>query len=116
MIWLWVSALLMTMTAVIHSVAGEKMLIGPILAARQNGISTVRGRKVLRTAWHLTSAFMLTNALVVVWPNTEAGLRVVIGGFWLVGGLFSLISSRGQHVGWPTLTGSGLTALIGSWK
>jgi hypothetical protein len=114
MIWLWVSGLLMAITAVIHSVAGERMLIGPILAKGQNAIPTVRGRKVLRSAWHLTSAFMLTNALVVAWPDTAPGLKIAIGGFWLVVGLFSLISSRGQHVGWPTLTGSGLTALIGS--
>jgi predicted anti-sigma-YlaC factor YlaD len=113
--WLWVSGLMMTITAVIHSVAGEKMLIGPILAKGQSAIPTARGRKVLRSAWHLTSAFMLTNALVVIWPHSDAGLLTVIGGFWLVVGLFSLISSRGQHVGWPTLTGSGLTALIGIW-
>ena len=115
MIWLWISGLLMTVTAVIHSLAGEKALIGPILAARESGIATVRGRKVLRAAWHLTSAFMVTNALTIVWPNTDAGLRLAIGGFWLVTGLFALISSRGQHVGWPTLAGSGLTAIMGSW-
>ncbi len=113
MVWLWGSALLMAVTAIIHSVAGETRLIGPLVAPGNRAIPSGQGRKVLRSAWHLTSAFMLGNALVVIWPASPAGLIRVIGAFWLLVGLFAMISSRGKHVGWPTLSLAGLTALIG---
>lgn len=112
MSWLYLSAALMAATAAIHSVVGEKRLIGPLTAP--GSVLPGRGKRVLRVAWHLTSFYMLSNALVVVWPDSPAGLIRVIGVFWLLVGLFSLTSSRGRHVGWPTLTGAGATALIGT--
>ena len=33
---------------------------------------------------------------------------------WLALGLTSLVASRGKHVGWPVLSGAGLTAIIGA--
>jgi hypothetical protein len=114
MTWLWASAIFMVITAVIHSFAGEKRLIGPIIALGSNGIPSKQGRLVMRAAWHLTSAFMVLCAVVVAWPAAPAGLVQMVGGFWLAVGLFSLMSSRGRHVGWPTLTAAGITALLGS--
>lgn len=113
MIWLYISAILMSVTAIIHSWAGEKRLIGPILANGSKAIPTAQGRRVLRNAWHLTSAFMLTNAAVVAWPDVAAGLKTLVAAFWLMVGLFALIASRGKHVGWPSLTLAGITALVG---
>ncbi len=115
MMWFYLSAVLMTATAVIHSVAGEKRLIGPLIAKGQSAIPTEQGQKIMRSAWHLTSAFMLSNAFVIAWPDTAPSLKILIGAFWLLIGSFSLIASRGKHVGWPTLTGAGIAALIGSW-
>lgn len=114
MIWLYLSAVLMAATAMIHSVAGERKLIGPLTAPGANGTLSPGGRNVLRVAWHLTSFFMVSNALAVIWPRSPVGLIFVIGGFWLAVGLLSLVSSRGRHVGWPTLCGAGLAALIGA--
>ena len=114
MIWLWVSGVLMAVTAAIHSVAGERRLIGPLVASGSSAVPSAGSRKILRTAWHLTSLFMLSNAIVVIWPSSPSGLIRTIGGFWLLVGLFSLISSRGRHVGWPSLSGAGATALIAS--
>lgn len=113
MMWLWLSAAMMAITAVIHSVAGEKRLIGPLLA-RPGSIPNAQGRKVMRGAWHLTSLFMLSNALVMLWPGTPAQLQQVIGGFWLATGLYSLISTRGKHVGWPSLSIAGAAAIAGA--
>lgn len=112
MMWLWISAMMMATTAVIHSVAGEKRIIGPVLA--HGAIPSALGQRVMRGAWHLTSLFMLSNALVMVWPGAPTRLAFVIGVFWLMIGLFSLVSSRGKHIGWPTLTAAGVTALIGA--
>lgn len=112
MMWFWISAAMMAITAIIHSVAGEKRLIGPILA--KDAIPTKQGQRVMRAAWHLTSLFMLTNALVMVWVGAPSDLLLVIGLFWLTIGLFSLMTSRGRHVGWPTLTAAGIAAIIGT--
>ena len=113
--WFWVSALLMVATAVVHSLAGEKRLIGPLLATDSGVMANRQSRKVLRSAWHLTSLFMITNAAVVASPGVDAAVKAGIGAFWLAVGLFSLLSTRGRHVGWPWLTGAGLSAIIGSW-
>jgi len=112
--WLILSAAAMAVTAVIHSVAGEKRLIGPALANRSGIFANPQSRGVLRGAWHLTSLFMLLTAAVMVWPATDAGLKALTAGVWLAIGLYSLISTRGRHVGWPTLTIAGIAGLLGS--
>ena len=113
MIWFLASAAFMAITAAVHSKAGEDRLIKPLLAMDQGIMANGGSRRILRSAWHLTSIFMLSNALVIAWPDVDLHLKAIIGGFWLAIGLFSLISSRGKHVGWPWLSGAGLTALIG---
>jgi hypothetical protein len=114
MMWLWASGVLMAITAVIHSVAGEKRLIMPALAIGKGVLAVPFARKVLRGAWHLTSLFMLLTAAVMVWPRTDAGLKAFVAAAWLAMGLYSLISSRGKHIGWPSLALAGATGLIGS--
>ena len=112
--WLYLSAALMATTAVIHSVAGEKRLIAPALSIGKGVLAVPFARKVIRGAWHLTSLFMLLTAAVMVWPRTDAGLKQLVAASWLAMGLYSLISSRGKHLGWPSLSLAGLTGLIGS--
>ena len=73
-----------------------------------------QSRKVLRGAWHLTSAFMVLTAAVMVWPDTDRWLKALVASVWLVIGLVSLISTKGKHVGWPTLSLSGLSGLTGA--
>lgn len=114
MIWFWISASFMVTTAIVHSLAGERKLIGPLLAMDQGVMASRQSRKVLRSAWHLTSAFMISNAIVVAWPRVDPSVKAIIGVLWLAVGLMSLISTRGRHVGWPWLTGAGLAALLGS--
>ena len=114
MIWLYLSAFAMIVTAVIHSVAGEKMILAPLLSGSDPTVRHPRKSKVIRSAWHLTSLFMLMTAAVVAWNGTPAGLVLLIGGSWLLVGVFSLVTSRGKHVGWPTLSASGIFAIIGA--
>lgn len=114
MMWLWASAILMVITAVIHSVAGEQRLIRPLLAIDKGVLAVPFARKVFRGAWHLTSLFMLLTAAVMVWPRTDDGLKAFVAAAWLAMGLYSLISSRGKHIGWPSLALAGVTGLIGS--
>lgn len=115
MIWFSLSALAMVATAVVHSLAGEKRLVGPALAGRQGVFAHAQSRKVMRGAWHLTSAFMVLTAAVMVWPDTDTWLKALVAAFWLGIGLYSLASTRGRHVGWPTLTLAGLAGLAGAF-
>ncbi|MGH6786986.1 MAG: hypothetical protein ACREBO_09155 [Novosphingobium sp.] len=112
--WLVLAALLMAATAVVHSVAGERRLIGPLVAPGSTAIPHRQGRRVLRSAWRLTSLYMLSNAAVVIWPGSPAGLIRAIGAMWLATGLFSLAASRGRHIGWPGLSSAGIAALLGA--
>ena len=60
------------------------------------------------------SGFVLGLAAAVAWPNTPRTLIVAIGVLWLVIGLIGLAMTRGKHVGWPVISGAGLTAIIGA--
>ncbi|MEP0392806.1 MAG: hypothetical protein ABJ205_07990 [Erythrobacter sp.] len=111
--WFWLSAAAMAATAAIHSWAGERKIVRPVLDAPNSPLTDPQSRKVMRSAWHLTSGFMILCAVVVVWPDTPSGAVLSVGGFWLVLGLFSLTASRGRHVGWPTLCASGILAILG---
>jgi hypothetical protein len=114
MTWFLLSAIAMVVTAAIHSVAGEKRLIGPALAGRAGIFANAQSRKIFRGAWHLTSAFMVLTAAVMIWPDTDPWLKALVASVWLVIGLFSLASTKGKHIGWPTLTLSGLAGLAGA--
>jgi hypothetical protein len=111
--WLYLSAILMVLTALVHSLLGEKRIIGPFLDSGSAIARNPHSRKVLRSAWHLTSLFMVVTAAVVAWPETPGGLVKLVGGAWLLVGVFSLVTSRGKHPGWPFLSGAGIAAILG---
>ena len=113
MMWFWLSAATMVLTATVHSILGEKRLIGPILALDSDVTNRPLARKVLRFAWHFTSILMIVSALVVAWPGTPSRLVAIIGSIWVVVGLFDAVYTKGQHVGWPFLSGAGFLALLG---
>ncbi len=122
---LTLSALLMVITALMHSIVGEKKLIKPILALRELQQILVLGeensphimkrrqpRRVLRFAWHMTSVLMLLCALLVIWPDVPLALIAITGAAWLIAGIVDAIYTRGKHIGWPFLAAAGLLALV----
>lgn len=113
MTFLYLSAAAMVLTAIAHSVVGEKRLIAPLLALNINMLSGYRANLV-RFAWHFTSLFMILTALVVVWPGTPVPVVMLTGGMWLLAGVLDAILTRGKHVGWPLLSAAGLFALLGA--
>lgn len=108
------SAAAMALTAATHSWFGEKRLIQPVLALNTGITAAPLARKVLRFAWHFTSLLMLVCAALVVWPGTPGGIIAITGGVWLAVGLFDLVYTGGQHIGWPLLTVAGALALWGA--
>ena len=113
MLWLWVAAGLMVLTAMAHAVVGERRLIGPILAIDDPLLAQPLARRVIRFAWHITSLLMIMTAAMTVWPGTPRDLILLNGALWLAVGLFDGMATRGQHIGWPMLTGAGAFALLG---
>ena len=114
MIWLYLSALAMAITAVIHSVAGEKRVIGPLMRSDATKVLGPQLSGIMRGAWHLTSLFMVLFAVVVALPGMPQGALVAIGSVWLAIGLAILVRSRGRHPGWPTLSAGGGFAIAGA--
>ncbi|MDR6293871.1 hypothetical protein E9232_006424 [Inquilinus ginsengisoli] len=113
---LLLAALLLIVTAAVHSVAGERRLIGPLLTRRDGILANRLARFVLRFAWHITSIAwaviaVILLALVLAPVAVRWWAAAATGAAFTAIGAFTAISSRGRHLGWPFLTGIGLTAL-----
>ena len=110
------AALLLIVTSVVHSIMGERRLLGPVLTRREGILKSPLARFVLRFAWHITSVTWAVIALIlaalVLDPTAVRWWAAVgIGVAFTTIGAFTAISSRGRHIGWPFLVGIGLTAL-----
>ena len=103
----------MILTAIAHSIVGEKRLIAPLLSLNIDMLSGYRSNLV-RFAWHFTSLLMILTACVVAWPGTPIPLHQITGAMWLFAGVGDAILTRGKHIGWPLLSAAGFLALLGS--
>ncbi len=113
---LWVAVVTMVLTAVAHSVLGERRLIIPLLALNQGVMARPLSRDVMRLAWHGTSILMAALAYVLAYQALHPDLAqrpiVLAIGLAMTGfGLLDAIISKAKHVGWPLLTLAGLSAL-----
>ncbi len=97
-------------TGAIHSVLGERRMIGPLLA-RGAFAEMPRVGRAVRFTWHLATLLMVLTALTVAWPGTPAVIVKLIGAAYLSLGLLSLWMTRGRHISGPMFTASGLLAL-----
>jgi len=109
--------------AVMHSLLGERRMIGPILEAAPPGPAVLRSslsRRILRFAWHVTSLAWLAQAavlaIVATFPSGAQGRPTVVvtGVSFLVIAAIAVAISRGRHVGWPLLAAVGVAALAGA--
>lgn len=110
------AALLLVVTAAVHSVAGEKRLIGPVLRRHEGILKSPLARFILRFAWHITSVAWAVIALILAALVLDpAAVRwwaaAGTGATFTTIGVFTALSSRGRHIGWPFLVGIGLAAL-----
>jgi hypothetical protein len=107
-------------TALVHSLLGERRLIGPLLLERHGPLADDLGRLLLRGVWHFMSVLFLVIA-AALWSSLGANDRsatallaataIGIGG----AGLVDAFASHGRHIGWPMLVLIGAfaaTALI----
>jgi hypothetical protein len=117
---LYTAAVFAVAVALIHSILGERRLIGPILDEVPPGPKILKGplaRKILRFAWHITSLSWIAQAAIFVIVATmppgaqSRPIVAVIGVSFLLMAGVSIVISRGRHVGWPVLAAVGVAAL-----
>ncbi len=105
---LLIAAILAVFISAVHSLLGEKKLIGPLLALehRERPLASRFMRRVLRFAWHLTSVAWIGMGLVLAAlaraPLDGTGRLAVgiIGATFLAMGVLTLVAARGRHLAW----------------
>jgi len=114
---LYIAAALLLFTAVVHSLLGERRLIGPLLSRREGILASELARVLIRLAWHLTSATWAVLAVILIqlahdpigarrWAAASTGVAFTCAG------VLDIVYSRRRHVGWPLLTAIGVAALL----
>jgi len=98
--------------ALAHSVLGERLLVGPLVAAHWPRLPLGRrfGKRVLRFAWHLTSLAWVGLAAVALRP--EAAITIV-GLAAVASGVVAFVASRGAHFAWAFFLAGGIAGLSG---
>lgn len=108
-------AVLLIGTALLHSILGERRLIGPLLRHRDGILNSPLARFLIRVVWHFMTLlfFIIAAALLAGLHSAQASFSVLLFGTALgIGGagLVDALGSCGRHVGWPLLVLIGLTA------
>jgi hypothetical protein len=116
-IWVYACAALLLITALVHSVLGERRLIVPLLRSRDGVLGSELARFLLRFVWHFMSILFAIIAVTLVASQHAVGSATsVLLGATAIGiggaGLFDAIGSRGRHIGWPMLVLIGIFALL----
>jgi hypothetical protein len=116
---LYVSALLIVLVGIAHSVLGERYIL--IRLFRRDELPKLFGgtaftKRTLRLAWHITTVtwFALAALLIQVAQGglTPVGTVQVIGYASIASGLLSLVISRGQHLSWLVFFAVGAMLLV----
>lgn len=102
------AALLLIVTATIHSIAGEKLLLIPTLKLEIQPLfgSTFLARRTLRFAWHLMTLFWLAIATVLILfarqpvSSTDIVVVQVFSFTFFFSGILSLVGGKGKHFSW----------------
>jgi len=119
--WLMLSAGVLALLAVAHSIIGERLLIGPL--TRRDDLPGMRGdgllaKRTLRFAWHITSAFGLgVAALLIVLARSDDDVATparIIALTLAASGLLALVIARGRHPAWILFFVAAVLAWLGS--
>src|SRR6516164_368095 len=103
--FVFLSAILILSTALVHSVVGEKRLITPLLAMRHEGIlKSDLSRVLIRLAWHITSLSWLVLAAILVSFVLNKGEAFhcslfAVGISFTAAGIYDAFASKGKHIG-----------------
>ncbi len=108
-------AAVLVVLAVLHSLLGERRLLGPLFATSLPRAGLPLGRafteRTLRFVWHQLSVAWLALAWLVA--RGDEWTVLAVGVFLLVSGGLALVMSRGRHFAWALFVVGGATALLG---
>lgn len=108
--YLLVSGILMVVMGIVHSIVGEKKIIGPIQHAEE--LPKVRGsirgtKQTLRFAWHVTSVLgwgagviLFYYATLTAFAADQIFVLKTLSVTFFICFLVSLIGSRAKHPSW----------------
>ena len=116
--YVYACSALLLITALVHSVLGERRLIVPLLRSREGILGAELARFLLRFVWHFMSILfaVIAGALLANQQDAGSGRTVLLLGTAIgVGGagVFDAVATRGRHIGWPLLVLIGVFALLG---
>ena len=116
-LFLLVCAFLLVSTALVHSILGEKRLIGPLLRQRDGILQHHLARFLIRVVWHVMTLlfFIIAAALLAGIHSLQAAFTVLLAATAIgIGGagIHDAIGSQGRHVGWPLLVLIGVFAAL----
>jgi hypothetical protein len=116
-IWVHACAALLIVTALVHSVLGERRLIVPLLRSREGVLGSTLARFLLRFVWHFMSILFAIIAATLFASQFDgssatnvllASTAIGVGG----AGICDAIATRGRHIGWPMLVLIGIFAVL----
>jgi hypothetical protein len=115
---LLIAAILLALTAVAHSVLGERYII--IRLFRRDDLPRLFGsdsftKRTLRFAWHLTSVAWLGLAAILAAAAGQTTPRVdpillIVAVTCLVTAAVIALASKGRHLAWPVFLAVALLA------
>lgn len=115
-----VAVVLVFAVGLVHSILGERLLIGPLLhPERRTGLLARSdfGRNVLRFAWHITTlawwGMGIALLIVALMPAERAApaMLATLSGTFILTGVVILIVGRGRHLAWPVFLAIGVLGL-----
>lgn len=106
--FLGIAAVLLALTAIVHSLLGERFILRRLAKLENLPRLPLGGREmmrpVLRFAWHITSFFMLGFAaqlsLMAADVMSAPRIATVIGITFLACAVVSAVASKGRHLSW----------------
>jgi hypothetical protein len=116
------AAFLSFLMGTLHSILGEKLVLAPLL--RLGDLPPVLGsalftRRILRFAWHLTTALLWgLGGLLLYWaPGTgpeSHPLLAIVAATYLACSLIAGIITRGKHFSWVVFLAMAGLVLLGA--
>ena len=115
------SACLLVIVALIHSILGEKLIIGPVLKQPLPHIfgNDFLTKRTLRFAWHLTTVVWLGIACILIYFSrqpvtaTEVIVLKIIAAVFILSCLITLMASKGRHFAWWAFLAIGILICFG---
>ena len=106
--FLGIAAVLLVLTAIVHSLLGERFILQRLFKLENLPRLPLGGREmmrpILRFAWHITSFFMLGFAVLLALMAADAAstqrTAAVIGITFFACGVVSAVASKGRHLSW----------------